>query len=151
MAKVLTGVTVNNRKAGFSVGMLFAYEFTRLGFRLLTEAVSGPRVAIRSAPWGDWPDTRRDKSPGGSQPRGNVSFLSARSLPRSLPRNASLRKAQPPAWTGLDLDRGVHENDHLLQHRQDKILAGAMASGIWRSVSGDYAYGERRHGGGSPI
>src|SRR5580692_1556355 len=52
MAKGLTGVAVSGGKAGFYVGTLFAYELVRLGFRLLMEAVSGPRVAIRSAPWG---------------------------------------------------------------------------------------------------
>ena len=38
---------MSDGKAGFSVGTLFAYELARLGFRLLVEAVSGPRVAIR--------------------------------------------------------------------------------------------------------
>jgi|SRR5579872_4667 len=98
MAKVLTGVTVSNRKARFSVGTLFAYEFTRLGFRLLTEAASGPRVAIRSAPWGDWPDTRRDKSPGGHT-EGERSFLSAK--PPAKPR----AKRFPPKGSASLPDR----------------------------------------------
>ena len=45
-------MAVSPVKAGFYVGTLFACELMRLGFRLLVEAVSGPRVAIRSAPWG---------------------------------------------------------------------------------------------------
>jgi hypothetical protein len=91
MAKSLTGLAVSDGKAEFYFGTLFALVLTRLGFRLLMEAVSGPRVAIRSAPWGRAGHTAGQK-PGRFALRGErfVPFGEAFREALSSERSASL-------------------------------------------------------------
>jgi hypothetical protein len=94
MAKDLAGVAANDGKTGFSFGAHFANDLVRLGFRLLMVAVSGPRVAIRSAPSGRAGHTAGQK-PGRFALRGE----------RFVPFGEGFREAVPSERSASLLDR----------------------------------------------
>jgi hypothetical protein len=84
-------MAVSEGKAAFYVGTLFASKRVRLGFRLLIEAVSGPRVAIRFAL-------------GTSRTHGGIKAREVHTEgERVVPFGEAFGEVLPPEWLSLPL------------------------------------------------